>query len=57
MWNLKCMIIPTTTGAKGIITRRLRRNVEAVTGKRSIDSLQETSNTWNITHNTGSTAV
>jgi hypothetical protein len=32
MWNLKCTIIPVTTGASGIVTRSLRRNLEAVPG-------------------------
>ena len=42
MWNLKCTIIPVTTGASGIVTRSLRKNLEAVPGKHSIDSLQKT---------------
>jgi len=42
MWNLKCTIIPVITGATGIVTRSLRKNLEVVPGKRSIDSLQKT---------------
>jgi len=42
MWNLKCTIIPVIIGATGIGTRSLRKNVEAVPGKHSIDSLQKT---------------
>ena len=42
MWNLKCTIIPVITGATGIIMRNLRKNLEAVPGKHSIDSLQKT---------------
>jgi len=42
MWNLKCTIIPVIIGATGIVTRRLRKNLETVPGKHSIDSLQET---------------
>jgi len=42
MWNLKCTITPVTTGATGIVTRSLRKNLEAVPGKHSIDSLQKT---------------
>jgi hypothetical protein len=42
MWNLKCTIIPVIIGATGIVTRSLRRNLEAVPGKHSIDSLQKT---------------
>ena len=42
MWNLKCTIIPVRIGATGIVTRSLRKNLEAVPGKHSIDSLQKT---------------
>jgi len=42
MWNLKCTTVPVTTGATGIVTRNLRKNLEAVPGKHSIDSLQKT---------------
>ena len=42
MWNLKCTIIPVITGATGIVTRSLRKNLEAVPGKHSIDSLRNT---------------
>jgi len=40
MWNLKCMIIPIIIAATGIVTRSLRKNLEAVPGKHSRDSLQ-----------------
>ena len=42
MWNLKCSIIPVIIGATGIVTRSLRKNLEAVPGRHSIDSLQKT---------------
>jgi len=42
MWNMKCTIIPVITGATGIVTSSLRKNLEAVPGKYSIDSLQKT---------------
>jgi hypothetical protein len=42
MWNLKCVIIPIIIGATEIVTRNLRKNLEAVSGKLSIDSLQKT---------------
>jgi hypothetical protein len=42
MWNLKCMIIPVIIGATGVVTRSLRKNLEAVPEKHSIDSLQKT---------------
>ena len=42
MWNLKRTITPVIIEATGIVTRRLRKNLEAVPGKHSIDSLQNT---------------
>jgi hypothetical protein len=42
MWNLKCTIIPVIIEATGIVTRSLRKNLEAVPGKHLIDSLQKT---------------
>jgi hypothetical protein len=42
MWNLKCMIILVIIGATGVVTRSLRKHLEAVPGKHSIDSLQKT---------------
>ena len=42
MWNLKCAIIPVIIGATGIVTRSLRKILESVPGKHSIDSLQKT---------------
>jgi len=42
MWNLKCTIVPVIVGATGIVTRSLRKNLETVPGRHSIDSLQKT---------------
>jgi hypothetical protein len=42
MWNLRCRIIPVIIKATGIVTRSLKKNLEAVPGKHSIDSLQKT---------------
>jgi len=42
MWKLKCTIVPVIIGATGIVTRSLKKNLEAVPGKHSIDSLQKT---------------
>ena len=42
MWNLKCAIIPVIIGATGIVRRSLKKYLEAVPGKHSIDSLQKT---------------
>jgi len=42
MWNLKFTIVSVIIGATGIVTRSLRKNLETVPGKHSIDSLQKT---------------
>ena len=42
IWNLKCTIVPVIIGATGIVTRSLRKSLETVPGKHSIDSLQKT---------------
>ena len=42
MCNMKCRIIPVIIGATGIVTRSLRKNLETVPGKHSIESLQKT---------------
>jgi hypothetical protein len=56
MWNLKCTVIPVIIGATGIVTRSLRKNLEAVPGKHSIYSLQKTT-ILGASDNTESTAV
>ena len=42
MWNLKCTIIPVIIGATGIVTQSLKKNLQAIPGTHSIDSLQKT---------------
>jgi hypothetical protein len=42
MWNMKCFVIQVIIGATGIVTRRLKKYLETIVGKHSIDSLQET---------------
>ena len=42
MWNRKCTIVPVIIGATGIVMRSLKKNLETVPGKHSIDSLQKT---------------
>jgi hypothetical protein len=42
MWNLKCIVIQVIIGDTGIVTRSLRKHLEAVPGKHSIGSLQKT---------------
>ena len=39
---MKCTIISVIIGATGIVRRSLRKNMEAVPGKHSTDSLQKT---------------
>jgi hypothetical protein len=41
MWNMKCFVIPVIIGATGIITGRLKKYLETIPGKHSIDSLQK----------------
>ena len=42
MWNLKCTIIPVIIGATRIVTKSVRKNMEAIPEKHSTDSLQKT---------------
>ena len=56
MWNLKCTIVPVIIGATGIVTRILRKNLETIPGKHSIDSLQKTA-VLGTSHNKEGTAV
>jgi hypothetical protein len=42
MWNMKCIIILVITGATGIVTKGLKKYLETIPGKHSIDSLQKT---------------
>jgi len=56
MWNLKCTIVPLIIGGTGIVTRSIRKNLEAA-GKTFDRFTTKDSCTWNITRNTESTAV
>jgi hypothetical protein len=42
VWNRKCTVIRVIIGATGMVTRSLRKHLEAVPGKHWIDSLQKT---------------
>jgi hypothetical protein len=42
MWDMNCMIIPVVTGATGMVTKGLKENLEAISGKQSIESLKAT---------------
>jgi hypothetical protein len=39
---MKCFVITVITGATGIVTRGLKKYLETIPGKYSIDSVQET---------------
>ena len=57
MWNLKCTTVPVIIGATGIVTRSLNEKSGSCTGKTFDRFTTKDSYTWNITHNTESTAV
>ena len=42
MWNLKCTIVPVKIGATRIVRRSLRKHLEDIPTKHSVDSLQKT---------------
>jgi hypothetical protein len=48
---------PVLSGATGIVMKSVRKNLEAITGETFDKFTTEDSYTWNITHNTESTAV
>ena len=50
------MIIPVIIGATGIVTKGVKKNFEAIPGSFNTVATED-GNTWNITHNTESTAV
>jgi hypothetical protein len=39
---MKCFVIPIIIGATGILTKGLKKYLETIPGKHSIDSLQKT---------------
>jgi hypothetical protein len=41
MCNMKCVFISVVTGATRIVAKGLKKNLEAIPGKHSIDSLQK----------------
>ena len=41
MWNMKCKVKPVMTGATGIVTKDFGKNLEAIPGKHSMDSLKK----------------
>jgi hypothetical protein len=42
MWKMKCFVTPVIIGATGIVTKGLKKNLEKIPGKHSIDPLQKT---------------
>ena len=38
MWNMTCIIIPVITGATRVVTKGLKKNLEAISRKHSTDS-------------------
>jgi hypothetical protein len=42
MWNMRSFVIPVIIGATGTVARGLRKYLEEIPGKHSIDSLQKT---------------
>jgi hypothetical protein len=41
MWNMECFVIPVITGARAIVSKRVK-NLETIPGQHSIYSLQKT---------------
>ena len=42
MWSMKSMIIQVTILSTGIVTQGLKKHLQAIPGKHSVDSLQKT---------------
>ena len=42
MWNRQRVIIPVIIGATGLVTKGVKKDLEAIPGDRSIDSQQKT---------------
>jgi hypothetical protein len=58
MWNLKCTIIPVIIGTTGIVTKSKEKEKPGSYTRKTFDRFTtEDGYTWNITHNTESTAV
>ena len=57
MWNLKCTIVPVITGATWNSNEKLKEKFGNYTRKSLDRFTTKDSYTWNITHNTESTAM
>jgi hypothetical protein len=42
MWGLKCVVTPVIIGATGRVTKDLKENLEDISGKYSIHSVEKT---------------
>jgi hypothetical protein len=42
MWNMKYFVIPVIMGATGIVTKGIKKYLETISGKHSVDSLKKT---------------
>jgi hypothetical protein len=40
MWNRKCLIIPVITGSTGMVTKGVKKELEAIPGIHSVDPQQ-----------------
>jgi len=56
-WNLKCEIIPVTSGATGIVIKGLKEEFVIHTGKKFNRLTTKDSYTGNITYHSGSKTV
>jgi hypothetical protein len=50
MWYMKCFVIPVITGTTGIVTKGLKKYLETIPEKHSIDSLQEKNSCTGTSH-------
>jgi hypothetical protein len=54
---MKCFVIPVIIGATGIVTKGLKKYLDTIPGKHSVDSQQKDSCSRNITHNKESATI
>jgi hypothetical protein len=57
MWNMECSVIAVVIGATGTVTRGLRKYLEEIPDKHSIDSLQKNCHPGNIARTKESATV
>lgn len=54
---MKCAVVPVVIGATGSVTNEVEICLEIIPGKHSIDPLQNSSCSGNVTHKTESATV